>query len=263
MKGKSNVLQYLREYGIPVPRVYDVVSLGMIDNYPEGIILRSDCEGELDGFEGIFESPQMRFRSKKLELYCRQKGLDIQEVLKGLKLMVQEFVPYQAIGRIYAHPHDPTRFFSITMFQKEKKKVVQEVFYYEPFSFEYDLVGYEVELRSKEGKVSDSISYGEFGDQYSQILHDTQYINLFIKNPHRPNCPIPPETYSKITALFVYDEGDPGMLKGHVEFRTAKDIPYIFFSSKSQLLDHEKVPPGSIKPVKIFSDGNTGIVIKI
>jgi len=112
LKGKSDVLKYLAGHGIPVPKVYGSLNLAsLVTDTPERVILRSDHPGEVDGFEGIFDSPILGMKTDSLERYCQQKGLEIEEVLSHVQLMVQEHLRYGAIGRMYVHPHDSSRLF--------------------------------------------------------------------------------------------------------------------------------------------------------
>ena len=122
LKSKSQVLEYLEQEGIPVPKTYGKLNLGsLISNSPGNIILRSDHPGEIDGFEGIFDSPILGFNTEKLESYCRKNNLNVRDILSQLELNIQEYLPYTVIGRIYAHPNDESRFFlTAQMFKKGK-----------------------------------------------------------------------------------------------------------------------------------------------
>ncbi len=112
LKGKADVLAYLRENGFPTPTVYAEIPLGsLVRGLPGKIILRSDHPGEIDGFEGVFDSLVMDFHSEQLLHYCKQMGYDPKQVLPNLKLQVQEYLPYAAIGRIYSHPHNERQTF--------------------------------------------------------------------------------------------------------------------------------------------------------
>lgn len=113
VSSKYEQLRYLALNGIPCPRVYGVVKIGEMlkGEMHSRLLLRSNHRLEIDGFEGVFDSLDMGFNTQTLREYCAFKRLNPEEVLAGLELVVQENVPYPAIGSIYVHPHDPKRFF--------------------------------------------------------------------------------------------------------------------------------------------------------
>ena len=113
VSSKYEQLRYFAENGIPCPKVYGVLKLGELfeHNFPASLKLRSNHPVEMNGFEGIFESLDIGFRTNILEDYCAYKAVEPNDLLHGLEFAVQENIPYQALGSIYVHPHNPALFF--------------------------------------------------------------------------------------------------------------------------------------------------------
>jgi len=110
---KRRELEYLVKQGIPVPESYGTIYLGEMlgTSVPNDLILRS---GEGDGFEGIFDSPIIHLRSKILEEYCKNKGFDVDEIIKNMQFDVQKYYDYGLTGKIYQHPHKENTYFIST-----------------------------------------------------------------------------------------------------------------------------------------------------
>jgi hypothetical protein len=113
IRTKKEQLEYLKSYGINVPRVYGTIDLsGMLGNEvnTRELILRSSHYRDIDDLEGVLSSPIIGFNSGDLKHYCLERGLDKREILSGLELVVQEYIPFDIKGRMIVHPHDANRF---------------------------------------------------------------------------------------------------------------------------------------------------------